>query len=434
MKLILRLSYWLIASSMIWSIFLTPRAVWAADQSKIGGGNATAIKLSQNSPLVQSANSALNTQARQIKERTLASSTLDIIDNSKTCIQHRIGVTETVKTKIIQDLLTAGLVDSNDDKTFPNGLIFGVFPPLLSEESRCPQLPQPFSSAPGGSFGGHHSYPGGLVIHELFNNLSGLSLSELYREIYGQHNRNGLPIVNLSKNTKSDILIRDDLMIAAPIWHDWAKAIVLQWNADGTEFSELNFGGNGKTDNYNKPGDSKTAAHHILGLAEAMKRKLSPEFVITQASAHAAPSLGNEYKVVNWLRTAAILAQIDPVATGYLYQDNQNQLRLPPLRQLGEVNLNAVGQTNFLAEYALHNLSDADFVLSIPAVTIDQEILKAIAPSFGYNPSDTSVYNVKFRNPILSYLSAERLFIIYTNQGLKGVRSSIERLRQNKII
>jgi hypothetical protein len=51
----------------------------------------------------------------------------------------------------------------------------------------------------------------------------------------------------------------------------------------------LNFGGNGKTDNYGATGDSTTGGHHIIGLAEAMKRGLSPDFVITQASAHSAP-------------------------------------------------------------------------------------------------------------------------------------------------
>ena len=37
----------------------------------------------------------------------------------------------------------------------------------------------------------------------------------------------------------SDISIDQDLIIAPPIWHDWAKTIVFQWNADGTEFQEL---------------------------------------------------------------------------------------------------------------------------------------------------------------------------------------------------
>lgn len=433
MKLNLSAVCWIISFGVFFSVLLTPTYSLAANQTQIGTGNQIAIRLSQNSPLIQSAFANLNKQVSQIRDRTLRTATLDAISNSKTCVQHRIGVT-TLKTKLLENLSTAGLVDLNDDKIFPGGLISGVFPPLQQEDSTCPQLPQSFISAPGGSFGGHHSHPGGLVIHELFNNFSGLSLNNLYKQIYGQHNRNQLPIVNISKQTSSDISISDDLIIAAPIWHDWAKAIVLQWNSDGTEFSELNFGGNGKTDNYGKPGDSKTGAHHIIGIAEAMKRKLSPEFVITQASAHAAPSLGNEYKVVNWIRAAAIMAQIDPVTAGYLYRDNQSQLRLPPLRKLSDVNLNAAGQINLLPEYAIHNLSDADFVLSIPAVTIDQEILKAVAPSFGYNPSDVGAYNTNFRNPVLSYLSAERLFIIYSNQGLKGVQLEINKLRQRKII
>jgi len=82
---------------------------------------------------------------------------------------------------------------------------------------------------------------------------------------------------------------------------------------------------------------------------------LSPLLVITQACAHSAPSLGNEYKVVNWLRAAAIMAQIDPVAKGYLVVDGNGHLRLPPLAALGlGVNLDAAGQTNLLVEYQIH--------------------------------------------------------------------------------
>src|SRR5262249_57680746 len=101
-----------------------------------------------------------------------------------------------------------------------------------------------------------------------------------------------------------DLAMNQDLIIAAPIWHDGGKGMVFEWNADGTELQELNFGGNGANDNYGAKGDSRTAAHHILGLAESMKRDLAPELVITQASAHSAPTLGNEYKVVNWIRAA----------------------------------------------------------------------------------------------------------------------------------
>src|SRR5262249_3125052 len=140
-------------------------------------------------------------------------------------------------------------------------------------------------------------------------------------------------------NGKSRGLLDQDLVLAAPIWHEWAKPMVFQWNADGSEFTEMNFGGNGVNDAWGNPGDSRTGGHHIMSIAETMKRGLSPELVITQASAHSAPTSGNEYKVVNWLHAAAIMAQIDPVARGYLTRDGAGNLRLPTVRQLGNIDL-----------------------------------------------------------------------------------------------
>ncbi|MEH2408055.1 hypothetical protein [Nostoc sp.] len=406
------------------------------NQLMLGAGNAEAIRLAEKSPLVQSAKNFLVNQTQEIKDVKLRKATLDAIDNPTTCIMHRSGLTDSKKQEIVQQLLKAALVDAAADTTFPGGLIAGIFPPVINDTSACPQLPQSFFSAPGSGNNSHHAYPGGLPIHEAFNNISNLSFASNYRLIYGQTNRSGLPIVNPYSQSKvdSDIYISNDLLIAAPIWHDWAKSIVFQWNANGTEFQELNFGGNGKTDNYGASGDSITGGHHIISLAETMKRKLSPEFVITQACAHSSPTLGNEYKVVNWLRAAAIIAGIDPIPQGYLFMDNQNHLRLPIVRKLGSFALTAnSSQTNFLAEYALHNLSDADYVLSIPAVTTAQELLQAIAPQFGYHSTDTT-YIKQFRNPVLSYLSAERLLIIYGNRGLDGVIAEIRRLSQKKII
>ncbi len=437
-------------SLLLFVIFVTP--LWAQEspgsgntaaiiknQTIPGAGNAAAISLAQKSPLVQSAQKFLVQQTGKIQTSSLKEATLDAINNPKTCVTHRAGITDSQKQVILQNLVQAGLVNTADDTTFPGGLIAGVFPPLLEDGSACPQLPQTFFSAPGSGNNSHHSYPGGLAVHESFNDLSDLSFVTNYRRIYGQSGQDGLPVIKPYKNTSqdsADIYINNDIIIGAPIWHDWAKPIVFQWNSDGSEFQELNFAGNGKTDNYGATGDSTTGGHHIISLAEAMKRGLSPDFVLTQASAHSAPTLGNEYKVVNWLRAAAILAQIDPVEQGYLFVDNQNHLRLPPLRQLGSFDLTAAtpSQTNLLAEYSVHNLSDADFVLSIPAVTIDQVILQAIAPQFGYSPTDTATYNNRFRNPVLSYLSAERLLIIYGNSGLNGVIAEVSKLSQKGII
>jgi hypothetical protein len=331
-----------------------------------------------------------------------------------------------------------------DAASIIGGVKAGVFPPILDDGTDCPKLPQPFFSAPGSaSVFGHHSYPGGLVIHESNNDVADMHLADEYRQVYGHEKHKGFPTLDVDDlrsfsapegDNDFDIFIDEDLIIGAPLWHDWAKPMVFQWNANGTEFTELNFGGAGATDNNGLAGDSRTGGHHIITIAEEISRGLSPEFVITQASAHSAPTSGNEYKVANWLRAGAIIAQIDPVATGYLYVDTQGNFRLPALRQLGNnVNLNLGGQTNVLAEYTLHNLSDADFSYSGAAVDADNVILSVLAPEFGYSPADAG-YFIKFRNPVFSFFTAERLLILYSAKGIEGVRTEVKKLRAQGII
>jgi hypothetical protein len=422
---------------------MTPKAA-ADDQTKTGAGNAAAIALAKKSPMVQSAYDFLLAQAARIKDGKLRKETLDALGNPKTCVRHRENLTDAQKAMIVQTLISEKLLNPADAASIVGGATAGVFPPLVDDGTPCPKLPQAFFSAPGStSVFGHHSYPGGLVIHESNNDVADIHLADEYREVYGHTNHAGFPTVDrddLSSfsapegDRDFDIFIDEDLIIGAPLWHDWAKPIVFQWNADGSEFVELNFGGTGATDNFGAVGDSRTGGHHIITIAEEMSRGLSPEFVITQASAHSAPTSGNEFKVVNWLRAGAIIAQIDPVAAGYLYVDGSGNLRLPALRQLGNtVNLNAAGQTNVLAEYTLHNLSDADFTYSGPAVDIDNVILQALAPQFGYDPTAAN-YLLKFRNPVLSFFTAERLLILYSEKGIGGVKSEVQKLRVQGIL
>jgi len=91
-------------------------------------------------------------------------------------------------------------------------------------------------------------------------------------------------------------------------------------------------------------------------------------------------------------------------------------------------------QTNLLAECPPHTLSDADSVATEPAVSIDQVILQTLAPEFGFDPSQIAAYNNGFRNPVFSFLTAERLWIIYGNSGLEGVRGELNNLRKRGII
>lgn len=393
--------------------------------------------------MVQSAYNFLLSQAASLKDPRLRKETLDALSNPHICVTHRATLTAAKKAEILNMLVAQGLLNLSDGSHIAGGAKAGVFPPVLDENSSCPQLPQPFVSAPGGvSVSGHHSYPGGLSIHESNNDIADVHLADEYRAVYGHEPEHGFPALernDLRSSTRTadgdpDIFIDQDIIVGAPLWHDWAKSIVFQWNADGSEFIELNFGGTGLKDNYGAAGDSRTGAHHIITIAEEMKRGLSPAFVITTACAHSAPTGGNEYKVVNWLRAGAILAQIDPVAQGYLYKDGSGNLRLPPLRQLGNhVNLNAAAQTNVLAEYTLHNLSDADSTYSAPAVDAVNELLRSISPQFGINPADPNYLN-KFRNPVLSFLTAERLLMIYSKGGIDAVINEVQKLRNAHIL
>ena len=225
-------------------------------------------------------------------------------------------------------------------------------------------------------------------------------------------------------------------MIAAPIWHDWAKTIVFQWNADGSEFPELNFAGNGKTDAWGAPGSSKTGGHHIIGVAEAMARGFSPEQIITHAAAHGAPNAGNEFAVVNFIRAAAILANVDPIAKGYLKADATNRLRLAPVRKTGSVDIQASlpNQPNMLYEYVLHNLSDADYPYTGTASVQSDLLLKLLASKFGYDSADATRFNTRFRNIVLSHLGAERVLTLYANGGIEAVEKEIGKLKAAKFI
>jgi len=412
-----------------------------ADQTKPGEGNAEAAATAAKSPLVQSAYRLILAQLKQVKNAELRQKTQDALTNPKTCVEHRIGLDAAKKQAILDKLKAEGLVDPADETKFPGGLLAGVFPPVLAESGSCPNLPQPFTAAPGSVFGGHHSEPGGLAIHTAFNLSSDLSLAENYRRIYGTRDKDGMSVVTpiggqVPGPDTATIGIDEDIIRLAPMWHDWTKTIVFQWTAEGGEFAELNFGGNGKTDNYGAEGDSKTGAHHILAVAETMKRGFPPAFVVTQASAHSAPTGGVEYRVVNWLRAAAIVAGIDPVAKGYLAQDKAGRLRLPVVRQSGSTDMmnTLPNQPNLLVEYVLHNLSDADYTFTGPAVAQAQVVLTVLASKYGYDANDVARFNTKFRNPALSFLGAEHVQITYADKGLDGVAADLDRLRKAGVI
>lgn len=412
-------------------------SVFAAVAQTTQQGNRLAESIASRSPMIQSAKRVLIESAARIKEPALKAATLDAIQNPSTCVVHRAGLSDQQKDAIVAKLIVERLVDPADDRDFPGGLKNGVFPPLRNDGSTCPQLPLSFFAAPG-SEKDHHTYPGGLAIHESLVLLAAQQLGETYRRVYATANAEGFPVVRPFSQTgdnQTKGLIDEDILIAASIWHDWPKTFVNQWNDDGTITRELFFGGNGKTDNLEHPGSSKTQGHHILALAELMKRNLPPALIVTVAAAHSVPMEGADFRVVNWLRTAAIVAQVDPVHIGVLYRDNEGRLRVPPLRVPVNRDITASGgEIHVLAEYTIEHLADADYTFTNHAHSEVDMLLACVAPEFGFDPADRPTYNNHFRNPALSWLTSEHLALIYANKGLAGVKEELRLLRKHKVI
>jgi hypothetical protein len=409
-----------------------------ADQNAMGPWNAEAAKIAAASPLATSSFAFIRAQAALIKDPTIRQQTEDAVLNADTCIKSRIGVTAEKKQQIVDKLVAEGLIDTSEAGRIPGGLLAGVFPGLRDEGTACPKLPMPYIAAPGSVFGGHHSQPGGLAMHVAVNLTSAINLADTYRKVYGTLDTKGMPAMRGQGGTAedADVLIDQDIVIGTPIWHDWAKTIVFQWNADGSEFIEMNYGGNGKTDAWGAPGTTKTSSHHMLGVAEAISRGLPPAFVIAQASAHGAPNAGNEFSVVNWLRAASILASVDPVARGLLMTDATGRLRLAALRSLGSINIQASlpNQPNMLYEYVLQNLSDADYTYTGTASVQSDLLLRTLAPKFGYDAAQATRFNTEYRNKVLANLSAERMLMLYATLGIDRVEAEIVKLKTAGVI
>ncbi|MDE1150809.1 MAG: hypothetical protein PW843_30025 [Azospirillaceae bacterium] len=337
---------------------------------------ANAEQLAAHSPQVQTAMTRLRAGVAGLHDPAIKAATRDALFNRDTCVVHRANLDADAQRDIIVRLMAEGLVDPADGNRFPGGLAAGLFPALPGEGGPCPHLPQAFAAAPGGNQGSHHSWPGGLPVHTAFNAQMAKDMAAAYRAIDG---------VVLDG--------QDDLINAAPLWHDWAKALVFVWKADGGLPPELSIGG------HDKDGDYRTGAHHILGLAEAMARHLPADLVIVQACAHQAPERDKPQGLVHWLRAAAVIARVDPVAAGYLAPGGDGALTLSGLAD-GAV-------PRWWSACLIHAQSDHNWVYAEPAVEDADRLLRPLAPRFGFDPTQPSQYAWGFRHPVLSLLGAQ---------------------------
>ena len=315
--------------------------------SGLSPANERAARIAAASPFVRAKYAQVLDLAHSIGDAKMRADVLDLVHNPVPQYARKYISLES-RTALRDALAREGFVKSDAP-------VSGIFP-AGTETGR---VVQPFWSAPGSDLNSHHSYPGGLLVHELFNSTMAANFEHSYDALYFDGRKN----------------VNRDVVIAAALYHDIMKTVVFQFNGDGTLLPELSIG--------------DTGGHHCLSGAEAIVRGHDARFVTVLLSAHAAPSLGDEQKVVTWCRAAALIAGVDPVEYGLVKKNADGYVlaALPPM------------------EAFVNHLSDHDYVLTIPAVREVVPRLHAIDPS------------IWFRHETLSKTSAVALYQTLATQG-----------------
>ena len=308
--------------------------------SGLSQGNRHAAQIARESPFISTQYAAVHALANSIGDARLRANVLDLLENPVPKYARKYPTAQS-RTALRDALARSGFVKADAP-------VSGIFPPGTESGG----IVQPFWSAPGSALDSHHSYPGGLLVHEFFNSSMAANFERTYDAVYF----GGRAAVNR------------DVVIAAALYHDIMKTVVFQFNADGTLLPELDI--------------AATGGHHCLSGAEAIVRGHDARFVTVLLSAHAAPSLGDEAKVVSWCRAAALIAGVDPVEFGLVKKTTEGYA----LAALPSI------------ESFVNHLSDHDFVLTIPAV-------RAVVPAIAkMNPDPW------FRHRVLSNASAIALY------------------------
>jgi hypothetical protein len=317
-------------------------------------GNARAVEIARSSPRVRNVYARVEGLAHSIGDASLRESVLALLRDPKPTYGLRTPSPEG-RRELCDRLAAEGFIAAGAP-------LAGIFPHGTEPQART--APQPFWSVPGSADGSHHAYPGGLAVHEYFNATMATQFAQTYDRVY----------FNDTKRVDRDTLV------AAALWHDITKAVVFQWNDDGTLTEETPIG--------------ETGGHHVLGGAEAIVRGRTPRFVTTLLSAHAAPSLGDEAKVVAWCRAAALIAGVDPVDYGLVRRSgNEFSLAAAPVP----------------IEAFINHLSDHDYVLSVHAY----RVVEAQLLSFAGNRTDFAW----FKNEVLARTSAIALYDTLARSG-----------------
>lgn len=317
----------------------------------------TPVEMAQQSAVVQDARALLIDAARALRNPDVRRTILDLLENPAPTI---VAGNE---ADIVKNLHQAGLLDADRTTVFP-------------ENGSAKTAAQPFWSAPGSGYGSHHAYPGGLATHCALNVVSAVSLHRNYRSV-------------------NNLTIDYDAAIGGELLHDLHKPWVFQWQPDHSCRKEERL--------------AATGEHHVLSLAESIARKLPAELIVAQACAHEHPaSPQGEALVVGWLKAAAIIAGVDPIASGLLASDGKT---LPLPRRI---------------EGWVVHLADHDWVISVSACKLAVAAVLALGRE-KYGIKEAAHLNA-WRNYVLANLTAMRLYGILSSEGKVAFEAEVARL------
>lgn len=153
-----------------------------------------------------------------------------------------------------------------------------------------------------------------------------------------------------------------------------------------------------------------TGEHHVLSIAESLRRGLSPELCVAQACAHDHPGAGR------------VRATGGGLAEGRRRHQRQGSLQG---RACGKGRQNPAHAPPY--EGFVTHLADHDWVLSVPAAQWTVDALKQVAVrSYGIKEADLTKkpFN-QFRNYVLSQKTAMQLYGAYSTKGLDGLTAEV---------
>ncbi len=341
--------------------FIVVFAMLAVGPARADFTDSDAAAMAATSPAVAASLHSLETTIDSLPA-DVRDSTRDALLSDTPCIAYRRGETAASRQAVIDTLLREKFIS---DAAAARSL-YGY--PVRADKT-CLHVVAPLRATPGSEEGSHHAWPGGLADHIAFNLHAAEDMVIRYRQL-----------------TDEPKAIDTAALTAAVLWHDWAKRLVLHWSEQGIVSYESPIGG--------------TSSHHVIGLAEAMARGLPAKEIAIQACAHQAPDNDHDVKVVGWLRAAAIIAHADPVALGVLKPAEGGGFTMA-----------------VTLECRIHNMSDGNWVVGVPAVKHAQLVLDRLVPQLGYEAGAPRTRRFMLR--ALSVYGAERFDMVDDAEALK---------------